>query len=25
MLKRHTNYSSDSETSPYIERFWTVL
>ncbi|CAF3929639.1 unnamed protein product [Rotaria sp. Silwood2] len=25
MLKRHTYYSSDSETAPYIVRFWSVL
>ncbi|CAF4186499.1 unnamed protein product, partial [Rotaria sordida] len=25
MLKRHTSYSNDDETSPYIERFWNVL
>ncbi|CAF3719514.1 unnamed protein product [Rotaria sp. Silwood1] len=25
MLKRHTSYNSDSETAPYIVRFWSVL
>ncbi|CAF3325918.1 unnamed protein product [Rotaria socialis] len=25
MLKRHTSYNNDSETTPHIGRFWTVL
>ncbi|CAF4396576.1 unnamed protein product, partial [Rotaria sordida] len=25
LLKRHTYYNSDSETTPHIVRFWSVL
>jgi hypothetical protein len=25
MLKRHTDYQRDNESSPHIQRFWSVL